>query len=245
MGTNAAAPAGTSFASGALIGGGSGFASSFINGFGNAVLNGKSFSESLKQGAVGGGIGLVSGALFTGVIDGINALKDGRKFWNGARLIEENTLANKNLPPVAQKGKYNCAAAATESTTGIPQERIRSIVGGHPDREPITILQLEIAIESETGRLTRATSAILPTATDLNGANQIAGYLNMGQNFLLGSKSFGESIGHMTALNSVQVQTFQKINGDLYYRVIYQVMDTAGDVFRNINANSVLGWLRF
>jgi hypothetical protein len=46
-------------------------------------------------------------------------------------------------------------------------------------------------------------------------------------------------IGHATALNSVSVRTFQKISGDLYYKVIYQAMDPARGVYRTIGANSM------
>lgn len=62
--------------------------------------------------------------------------------------------------------------------------------------------------------------------------------MKSGSDFYLASGT-GTAIDHATALNSITIKTFQKINGDLYYKVIYQVMDPANAQYKNIGANSM------
>ena len=82
-GTEAAASVTTSFASGAVIGAGSGFTGSFITCTGNAWMQGESFMEGLGTGTLGGLVGMGSGALLGGIFGGIDAWRHGRKFWSG------------------------------------------------------------------------------------------------------------------------------------------------------------------
>jgi hypothetical protein len=244
LGTSAATTATSSFVSGALVGGGAGLGSGFTTGFGNALVDGKNIGQALGQGGIYGAIGMGSGGMIGGLVGGISAVRDGREFWNGARMIDEQSLANQNLPLVQQRGDMNCGPATGESTTGVSQDRYREIIGGDPDKNPVTIAQLNEAIQSETGRTAIPIARNLPV--DRWGAADIANRMNSGSNFYLGSVNAGESIGHATALNSVTVRTFQKISGDLYYKVIYQAMDPARGVYRIIGANSmkVVVWIR-
>jgi hypothetical protein len=80
--------------------------------------------------------------------------------------------------------------------------------------------------------------------TDKASAEQLAGMMNRGNNFYLSSSNPGQSIGHATALNSVTVRTFQKISGNLYYKVIYQAMNPARGVYETIGANSMKAVIR-
>jgi hypothetical protein len=236
LGTSAATTATSSFVSGALIGGGAGLASGFTTGFGNDLLQGGSFGHALGQGGIYGAIGLGSGALIGGVVGGISAVRDGREFWNGARMIDEQSLANQNLPLVQQRGDMNCGPATGESTTGVSQDTYRARIGGTPN-DPVTVQQLNDAIQAETGRTASPFLNTLPT--DRAGAEQVADMMNRGNNFYLGSTTPGQPIGHATALNSVSLRTFQKISGDLYYKAVYQVMDPARGAYRIIGANSM------
>jgi hypothetical protein len=243
-GTSAATTATSSFISGAAIGGAAGFSSGFVGGLGNGLLDRQNFGDALWSGTKTGFTSGLSGAAIGGITSGINAVRDGRGFWNGARMIDEQNLANQNLPLIQQRGEYNCGPATGESTTGISQDRYRAIIGGDPNKDPVTIAQLNGAIQSETGRTARAITENLPT--DRWGAIDIANRMNNGSNFYLGSVNAGESIGHATALNSVTIRTFQKISGDLYYKIVYQVMDPARGIYRIIGANSmkVVVWIR-
>ncbi|MDR3244941.1 MAG: RHS repeat-associated core domain-containing protein [Prevotellaceae bacterium] len=237
LGTSAATTATSSFVSGALIGGGAGAISGFTTGFGNALVEKQSFSKALGQGGIYGLIGGGSGALLGGITGGISAVRDGREFWDGARMIDEQTLANQNLPLIQQRGDYNCGPATGESTTGVPQDRYRTIIGGEPNKDPVTIAQLNDAIQTETGRSASPFLNTLPT--DKTSAEQLAEMMDRGNKFYMASTNPGEPIGHTTALNSVSVRTFQKISGKLYYKVVYQAMDPFRGVYKIIGANSM------
>lgn len=49
----------------------------------------------------------------------------------------------------------------------------------------------------------------------------------------------GTAINHATALNKISVLTIQRISGVTFQKVVYQVMDPASGVFRNIGARSI------
>ncbi len=152
-------------------------------------------------------------------------------------MINEQTLTNQNLPLVQQRGNLNCAAATGESTTGVSQDRYREIIGGNPNNDPITVRQLNNAIEAETGRTVRPYATEMPT--NLEGATQIANHMNRGNNFYVASIGAEQTIGHATALNSVTMQTYQRISGTLYNKIIYQVMDPAQGTYRTLNIHNV------
>lgn len=237
LGTSAATTATSSFLSGALIGGGAGLASGFTSGLGNSLLDGQNFGQALGKGGINGTIGMSTSALVSGIFGGLDAVTNGREFWNGAKMIDEQSLANQNLLLVQQRGNMNCGPATGESITGVSQDRYRAIIGGDPNTDPVTIQQLNDAIQIETGRKAEAFINTLPT--DKAGAEQMARIMNRGNNFYLGSTTPGQPIGHATALNSVTVRTFQKISGRLYYKVIYQVMDPAQGAYKIIGAKSM------
>ena len=64
------------------------------------MVDGKNFGQALGQGAIYGAIRFGSGALIGGIVGGIDAVRDGREFWNGARMIDEQSLTSQNLPLV-------------------------------------------------------------------------------------------------------------------------------------------------
>ena len=49
----------------------------------------------------------------------------------------------------------------------------------------------------------------------------------------------GTAINHATALNKISVLTIQKISAVTFQKVVYQVMDPASGVFRNIGARLI------
>lgn len=85
MGTSAAMTATTSFGTGAAIGGGTGFSAGFTTGLGNGI-SGQNFGQALWSGTKHGLIGGVSGAILGGITSGIDAIKNGKDFWNGEKI---------------------------------------------------------------------------------------------------------------------------------------------------------------
>lgn len=236
IGTSAALTVTSSFINGAIVGAASGFAGGLISGTGNSLIDGQKFGKALTTGLVNSAIGAVSGFLVGGIWGGIDAVRDGREFWNGAREIDRQTIANQNLPQIQQQGDYNCGPATAESTTGVSQQTYRNAIGGDPNKTGVSPARLNSEITNKTGRQVRAFIKSLPK--DKVGAEQLAAQMKSGSDFYLASGT-GTAIDHATALNSITIKTFQKINGDLYYKVIYQVMDPANAQYKNIGANSM------
>jgi RHS repeat-associated protein len=104
-GTSSALTATSSFIYGAAIGGGAGFSSGFVTGFGNGLVNGQYFGKSLAQGGLYGFMAGASGAIVGGVWGGIDAVRDGRNFWHGGRLMTDVSLP---IPQGNQVGLYDC-----------------------------------------------------------------------------------------------------------------------------------------
>jgi hypothetical protein len=111
LGTSAATTATSSFLAGALIGGGAGLSSGFTTGFGNALIGGEKFGKALEQGGLYGLISGVSGALIGGLTSGIDAARDGRRFWDGATVTKEYGV-DVNVVSVKQNGVNDCLPAS-------------------------------------------------------------------------------------------------------------------------------------
>ncbi len=104
-GTSNAATALSCFSTGFKIGAASGAAGGFINGLGNSLISGENFGKSLgiaALGAIGGGL---AGGLCTGLAGGISAVKDGRNFLHGGRIVRSVSI---DLPQMNQVGELDC-----------------------------------------------------------------------------------------------------------------------------------------
>ena len=238
-GTSAATTATTSFFSGALIGGSSGLASGFTTGFGNSLIEGKNFGQALGQGGLYGAIGMGSGALIGGLWGGIDAAIDGRDFWDGSRVINNEVLSNASIPSVPQNNGMNCGPASSQSNTGVSQDAYRNHLVkkyGYGINDPVSPTDMGKSITDLTGRAVKPFATELPT--DVIGAKQVSDLLNAGNRFMLSSGT-GTAINHATALNKISVLTIQKISGSTFQKVVYQVMDPASGAFRNIGARSM------
>ncbi|OYT14561.1 MAG: hypothetical protein B7C24_17690 [Bacteroidetes bacterium 4572_77] len=91
------------FAGGAIVGAFSGATNGLITGVGNSMVQGEignSFSNGLKQSAIQGGIGALTG----GLLGGIPTIKDGGNFWTGSKTI--NVAITKNIPQPVDVGNY-------------------------------------------------------------------------------------------------------------------------------------------
>ena len=131
LGSSAAGIAGSSFFNGAAIGLGSGFSSGFSVGFGNSLVQGNKFGQSLVNGLVDGGIAGGSAALMGGMVGGIEAKLGGRRFFDGARVVETKLLEQK-IPGVVQDPEgclAACMKAIDESLGGnLTKEQIHSLI---------------------------------------------------------------------------------------------------------------------
>ena len=239
FGTSTATTATTSFVSGALIGGGAGLSSGFVSGFGNGLMQNQTFGQALLSGARDGLIGMGVGGVVGGIASGISASIDGRNFWDGSRVTNTEVLGNANLPSVIQNNDMNCGPATSQANTGVSQDVYRDHLVkkyNYGINDPVKPLDMNKAITDLTGRAVKPLGTELPS--DVLGAKQLSGLLNGGNRFMLSSGT-GTAINHATALNKISVLTIQKISGVTFQKVVYQVMDPASGVFRNIGARSI------
>ncbi|MGN0029212.1 MAG: RHS repeat domain-containing protein [Marinilabiliaceae bacterium] len=104
-GSAAAASATSCFASGAAIGGACGAVSGSVTGLGNTLVDGGGIGRAVGQMHLQGLIDGSAGAVVGGVAGGINAVRDGRNFWHGGRVIREASI---DLPRMCQVGELDC-----------------------------------------------------------------------------------------------------------------------------------------
>ena len=216
-GTTAATTATSSFVAGAAIGGAAGFSSGFTTGFGNSLLGGDNFGKALGQGGLFGLYGGLSGAAAGGLFSGINAMRDGRRFWDGA-TVNDFRLRDHNIPFVPQNAEYNCGPASAEAVTNgqLNQNGVRSVLGGDPNKKGIADIRVIQEIQ-KTGR------GVVPTA-QYGGVDAIYNAMTNQGNVVLSLKG---NPGHMVVGNAVWQRTATKISGRVVQRLFLEVMDPA------------------
>ncbi len=79
---------------GAVIGASAGLTNGLISGYGFARLGGSSVGQSLLSGLKSGAIGLASGAIIGGTVQGISNVYHGRNFWTGKPSVSAASVAN-------------------------------------------------------------------------------------------------------------------------------------------------------
>ena len=213
---------GSSFFNGAAIGASAGFSAGFTSGFGNAVVGGK--TNALGKGINTGFIGGLLGGLIGGISQGIDAVKDGRRFFDGA-TVQNNVIADRNLPFVKQMGDYNCGPAncgALSKVRGgsVTQNSIRNSLGGNSNTTPLKDLILLKEFKKQSG--TRFTP--IP-GSKINIAD-VHYKLKFGFDVTFNLKS-QSGVGHAVSLNRVTERTITKLSGKVINRTFYHVMNPA------------------
>lgn len=238
LGTNAATVATPCFYSSALIGAGISYSQTSISVFGNNLLEGQNAWTSFKQSQVDGALAGVIGGISGGIIGGISASYYGRDFLDGS-VAQTEVIADAHLPSVIQNNEMNCGPASAESITGVSQDDYRTYLMDkyhYGQESAIDMKHLTAAIESLSDRNVSYINSKLPT--DALQANQYANWINKNARFILSSKT-GHSIGHLNVLNRISIKHIYKISGAIINKVIYEVMDPASGVFKNISAHSM------
>jgi hypothetical protein len=208
------------FWNGAISGGTAGFASGFIGGAGNAWIGGASFGQGMMEGLKGAGIGFGTGFIIGGITSGVQSIKSGRDFWDGKKLINTKVLFQKNIPKILQDGDYNCAVADIEALSGESQANIRLFTGGDKNSQGLNGDQIQSTIKHFTGR-----DSYWLKQTSFENLEKLLNYLNNGNDFLLVRGTLEAGLDHGVLLNAVTENTYQKLNGAIITKIIYQVMD--------------------
>ena len=114
-GSQAAGIAVSSFYSGAAIGGASGLSLGFILGTGNSWMGGSSLGNGLIDGMRTGLLSGVGGAMIGGIISGFDAVKDGRNFFTGNKLVDKYLIQYPTGYEFAQEtDSHDCAPSVTK-----------------------------------------------------------------------------------------------------------------------------------
>ncbi len=222
-----------------------GFTSGLITGFGNsyylngndATLPGEALVDGLKEGLVSG----LMGGVIAGTASGIQAVQEGRRFWDGA-LVNDVVLVNQNIPTVQQAGEYNCGPACVEGVDqslggNVTQVDARNWFGGDPNVAGIPDQNLWNRYAAETGRNVNAVNAG-------GGVNpqQVAARMQNGDRIVLSQRlvdANGGANGHSIVLNSAVQRTVTKYSGRSTVRLLFTAMDPSSGTIVRTNLRAV------
>ena len=118
------------FAGGAIVGAAAGATGGFVNGAGMTWLGGGSFGEGLTNGIIGAGIGLVSGAILGGTVQGFVDLSKGNSFWTGApKVLPTAPNQSTTQTPAEKMSRVREMGRVAEEAAGIkgPKKPIPSL----------------------------------------------------------------------------------------------------------------------
>ena len=240
LGTSSATTATSSFFSGALIGGGVGFSGGFVSGFGNTLVDGGSIGNAFKSGGIDAFLGGLSGTVVGGVVGGIDAVRDGRRFWDGA-TVTRTTLVDQNVPIVGQVGEMNCLPASAEAVDrsfggNLTQQDIRNLpnLGGDPNLDWLhddTVWREY----SEWSGLQYGGERTITSVTPLRITEK------MQNGYRVAINLNNSEIGHSVVMDRVVMKTITKISGKTSLRYLYYVMDpSSGGYIRRISPSDIV-----
>ena len=240
LGTSSATTATSSFFSGALIGGGVGFSGGFVSGFGNTLVDGGSIGNAFKSGGIDAFLGGLSGTVVGGVVGGIDAVRDGHRFWDGA-TVTRTTLVDQNVPIVGQVGEMNCLPASAEAVDrsfggNLTQQDIRNLpnLGGDPNLDWLhddTVWREY----SEWSGLQYGGERTITSVTPLRITEK------MQNGYRVAINLNNSEIGHSVVMDRVVMKTITKISGKTSLRYLYYVMDpSSGGYIRRISPSDIV-----
>ena len=210
----------TGFWAGAASGASAGLLSGFISGAGSSWVNGNGFGTGLNDGLKSSGIGALSGGAIGGIVGGIDAVCNGRDFWDGA-IVVDIPIKEYNLPKIGQKGNANCVPATGESLTDgkFSQEEIRAMMGGDPNKDALDNLKTFFKVCKKLNLTFKYIQDSPNYFSVLYSSDKVA-------------ISYGidpeTNVGHTVGLNKMTVRFRFKPSGNVTMKYIYQVMDPAG-----------------
>ena len=231
----------SSFIRGAAMGAASGLAGGFTMGFGNSLLGGDSFGSALSKGIENGLLGAGTGGLIGGISGGIKAVRDGRRFFDGA-TVQDQVLIDKHIPYVPQRGDMNCGPANCEAISqsrggNVTQQSIRNKLGGNPNTNPLGDITVANEFSHQSG-ITHLTQrgGLASTNTYL--------YMKSGVDVNFNIKAV-EGIGHSVTANRAWQRTITRINGRVVKRIFIDVMNPARGQYIRVTNNTLQNAHRF
>ena len=216
------------FWTGAAVGAASGFTAGFIGAAGNAWANGSNFGEGLGVGFKAGVAGAVVGGLAGGISAGIKAAREGRRFFDGAKINDE-ILVDQSNPYIHQTKKANCVAACGQSATdgNVTQTEIRH----------------NLALGSDGDRIGLGDGDVVKYISQKDGGTAQYFGKNMNKfqvvdNMRKGNQIFVTKFGnpnHTVLMNKVVQRTITKLSGAAFTKNLYFVMEPLKGQYTSIN----------
>ena len=227
----------TSFLRGAAVGATSGFFGGFISGAGNALVNGENFNDATSTGLRNGVIGGVTGGLLGGVSGGVKAVKDGRRFFDGA-TVQDQLLVDRRLPYIRQIGKMNCGPANCESISlsrggTVTQNSIRTSLGGNPNIDPLGDLDVANELFRQSGIRN------IPVGGGL-APDRALHYMQSGYDVTYNIRDASSGIGHAITLNRITERTINKISGKIINRLLIDAMNPSVGQYVRVSSSKLL-----
>ena len=222
IGSSSAGVAGTSFFNGFAVGAGSGFSSGFTSSFSNSLIGGNTFGKSLisglKDGGIAGGIAGMAGGIF----GGIDALRDNRRFFDGAK-VSHSTLIEQSIPDIGQL-PAECQVAnilAIDQSLGgnLTVEDVRNLMVWDPTTgysKDLSSWQSYVeATGRQLGRLPGGSKGIYDRVLqEMRSGARVSVNLNT-----------GESFGHSVVIRSHHLKEVTKLSGKVIQTNYFKIMN--------------------
>ena len=218
------------FYGGAISGAASGFSSNLTAG----IINGDEFKTIMKK-SFGGAL---MGATIGGVVGGIGAKIKGNRFSDGAKIIEKKILADQNIPSgVIQDGTMNCGPANVEIVDrsfggNTTQYDVRGKwFPGTTGENEIGFRDLWKAYEAHSGH---TVSGLKPENYEL-----IPSLMNSGERISVNLNVGVSNIGHGVVIDNVVSKTFQRVNGQVFTKIIFNAMNPEHGLIQAYSADAI------
>ncbi len=207
------------FWAGAKVGALAGFAGGFTGSALNTWANGGSFIDGIVNGFRAGVQGALVGAAVGGITGGIKAVKEGRRFFDGAK-VEDLTMVDQGNPFVMQNDKAQCVAACGESATNgnVSQDQIRDALAKNSDPSNIGLFDGDMVKE-----ISKLDGGVAKYARTKLNKYLVVDRLKKGHQIFANLK--GAESNHMVLLNKVVKRTITKLSGVIKTKFLYYAMD--------------------
>jgi hypothetical protein len=216
-----------------------------ITGAGGAIVNGIfnggniTLKEVLGGALIGGAIGAIAG----GIRGGLKAQKDGRRFWDGARVNKITNSPSYAVPNLQQDGGYNCtqnSCAAIDQSTGgtlTPNDVATNFPANFDPNAGTT--------DGPFWRSYAESKGIMHYGTSTNQGEGIFDLFQPNNNFPDGLSRIQTRIAfstsdHSVVLRSVTKETITKLSGRVIENYYYNVMDPAIGATKTYSSTSIV-----
>ena len=213
--------------------------------FGNHLVDGSSLGRSIVKGFEGQLLGELSGGLIGGISGGISACRDGRRFWDGATVRIEPGIQHP-VGSVVSEYEHSCTESAIQSVDAsfgdykVTQQDIRRGLGGDPQKKGLVDKEAVDYYCKLTGHKYDGQITVLKKSPQDIQAKMMDGHrviINLNNGYDANGKLLE---GHCVVMRSIDHQYVQKINGSIYHKYLYYVMNPSDGMCHRISERKII-----